>query len=585
MAKLALCIITKGDEELKHLKKAVASVGKYANQVVITTNSNKVKETKQWCLDNNYTYTHLPWNKNFSEQRNYNFNQTNNDIDWILWLDSDDEFIEPDFIPEIIARADQANVHGVFLDYWYGCLFKDGKPSLENLLDVEITQKRERFLRKGFVTWKSRLHETPVPVDGLDYKYQSYPYSEDENPFAVLHKGAHWQSDNLSKMARNRELLELQLIDEGENPDPRTLLYLMKIYIMQGEEEWQKCLDYGNKYLELSGWDAERCEAATIMGRAFGKLDDHQAATEIIHTAIVNYPYLPTTYFRLAEAYINAGNYRLAKHWYDIGLNMELPKSDNITNIYEMKQMAATVGYRLAFQQKDLKKAATLMKRVYELDPNENNKEQMEYVRELATLDQNCERADKLLRYLIEIDEEKAAYGIIEALPHAISDQPFARQLRRQVTPPRKWAKDEICYYASFNNKHFEEWGFANLEEGIGGSETAVLQLSLQWAKKGYHVTIYGDPGGQRGKYQVGKGSVTILPWYFFNPRDHFNVFIQWRASFLAGRLVCKKFLVDLHDVFFKEDVSTLVDSVLVKSKYHKNMGKSSKYKVISNGI
>lgn len=584
MSKLALCIITKGDEELSSLKQAVDSVVDYVDQVVITTNSNKVDKTKDWCKTSGYTYSHLPWSKDFSKQRNYNFSLVNNDIEWILWLDSDDEFVNPQHIPRIIQNAINAKVHAVFLTYWYGCLFKDGKASLDNLLDVEISQNRERFLKKGSITWKSRLHETPVPVEGIDYKYLLYKHSQ-ENDFAILHKGAHWQSNNLAKMERNKELLELQLEDEKENLDPRTMLYLMKIYIMLGEQEWKKCIELGNQYLDKSGWDAERCEAATIMGRAYGKFQDHQSAIEIIHVALTNYPYLPTTYFRLSEAYFNNGQYRLAKHWHDVGLTIPLPKDTAMDNIFEMKQMAVFMGKQLAFQNKDLEKAQDFAHKLYKLDPSPNNESEWNYLRELNALNQNCERADKLIQYLESIDEEKAAYNVLTSLPQAISEQPFAHLLRKRLMPPRKWAHNEICYFASFGGKHFEEWGFSNLETGIGGSETAVLRLSIEWAKKGYHVTVYGDPGEQKGRYEIASGSVTLLPWYYFNHKDNFNVFIQWRSSSMAGKIACKSFLVDLHDMYNPMDINNKVDKIMVKSEYHKNLGGGDKYKVVSNGI
>jgi hypothetical protein len=124
------------------------------------------------------------------------------------------------------------------------------------------------------------------------------------------------------------------------------------------------------------------------------------------------------------------------------------------------------------------------------------------------------------------------------------------------------------------------------LKSGIGGSETAVIRLSEEWAKKGYNVVVYGDP-----KEPVEINGVTYLPWYYFNKRDRFNIFIQWRATHLAGKIHAKMFLSDMHDVYadvtHKDNIDKL-DKFMCKSIYHREFGKDfpvTKVEVISNGI
>jgi hypothetical protein len=98
------------------------------------------------------------------------------------------------------------------------------------------------------------------------------------------------------------------------------------------------------------------------------------------------------------------------------------------------------------------------------------------------------------LIYLNSIGSTSSIVKILDALPQAISQQPFAQTIRKNVLPPRKWGKDEICYFANFGAKFFEKWDETALTTGIGGSETSVIRLSQEWAKKGYRVTVYGDP-------------------------------------------------------------------------------------------
>ncbi|GIW70211.1 MAG: hypothetical protein KatS3mg101_0958 [Patescibacteria group bacterium] len=89
----------------------------------------------------------------------------------------------------------------------------------------------------------------------------------------------------------------------------------------------------------------------------------------------------------------------------------------------------------------------------------------------------------------------------------------------------------------------------------------------------GWKVTVYADCVAEK----VVNG-VRWLPYKMFNPRDNFNIFIQWRSSHLAGKIKARKFLVDLHDVFSPKAIKwDNVDYVMVKSQAHRNLAKNIK--------
>jgi hypothetical protein len=152
---------------------------------------------------------------------------------------------------------------------------------------------------------------------------------------------------------------------------------------------------------------------------------------------------------------------------------------------------------------------------------------------------------------------------------------------------PRKWEENEICYFANVGTKHFFQWDGNSISKGVGGSETAVIRLAEEWTKAGYRVTVYGDPE------KITKiNGVTYLPWYHFNKDDEFNIFIQWRNAQLAGKIKCKKFLVDLHDVFsgldFSPEQIEAIDKFMVKSKWHRKLAPNisdDKFSIVGNGI
>jgi len=593
MMKIALCIITKGDEELNNVVKAVASVSEYVTAVYITTNSKKYKKVEEWCSkDDKLNHSHLDWSDNFSQQRNFNFSQVPEDFDWILWMDSDDVILNAHLLPDIAKISKKQGIDTVFFDYWYGAKF-DGEPSEETFVENEITHYRERLIRPGSVVWKKRIHESPVPVDPQNYRYSKVTYSK-AVPIAWLHLGA--SRDALpefleKKMARNRRLLRMELEDErasGE-ADPRTILYLMKIEAESRDEEVLKgCVELGKEYLLKSGWDQERAECCRLMGRCLGTLGDHKKAFDYIMLAIKEYPRAPLSYLYLARECFNLKNYGAMKHWMEVGLSIDTEKNPAaMKNILELKLLSAELMlqyYHVA--EKNPRKAYRAARLLNKLNPTEQNAFNEEFLYDLKELDIASEHVHMFLNYLRDIRQEETIPKVLDLVPPEMRRLPFANRYYNMYSRPRNWKDNEICYFANFGSNHFENWDGNSLKTGIGGSETAVIRLSEEWVKLGYKVTVYGDP-----EKECTINGVLYKPWYTFNIKDRFNIFIQWRSSNIVKKINAKKVLIDLHDVYHQNTHihnAKYVDKFMVKSLFHRNFGKDisdEKMEIISNGI
>ena len=591
--KIALCLITKGDEELELLKGAVKSALPAVDSVYITANSEKYDKTSKWCADNGYNFTYHKWTDSFAEQRNFNFSQVPKDYDFILWMDSDDVIIGANHLRDLAQISKKQDYDVIFFDYWYGCKF-DGEPSLETFVEKELTQKRERLIRLGRTKWKKRLHETPVPIDGEHFKYSKVEYSE-QYPVAWLHLGADRdmsQEETDAKMERNKRLLEMELNDERTDngtADPRTLLYLMKIY---AEDEdpiiLKKCIEMGDEYIQKSGWDQERAVCYQLMSKCMGKLGLNEDARDFLHNAVKEYPYDPLLYLYLARVYFNLGDYRAMKHWMRLGINMDIEDSNSgFSNILELKVLSAELMTEFNLRgEKNIRKAYESAKLLNKLNPTPENQQNEDYLYDKSELDKACEHAHKLVDYLRSVQRENLIPAVIDNLPEEIKRLPFAVNYYNKYKEPKVWGDKEICYFANFGGGHFEKWDGNSLKQGIGGSETAVIRLAEEWVKMGYEVTVYGDP-----QEECVINGVNYLPYYKFNIRDYFNIFIQWRQNNLADKLNAKKYYVDLHDVYWPETLEPKIDQVdklFVKSKYHRSLGENipdSKYQIISNGI
>jgi tetratricopeptide (TPR) repeat protein len=593
--KIAFCGIVKDDSELVMLQNMLASVIPYVDSVHITANGKEAAGIEAYIksLEVKYPYkvvdyTYLAWNSDFGEQRNFNFSRAPKDTDFIFWMDADDLLVGGENLRPACEIAKKNGKDVVFLEYWYGCEF-NGAPSKETFKKIDIKHFRERLIRPGTITWKGRLHETPMPVDGQRDQYTKIPYNNDK-PLAIMHTAS--LDDAFSKIERNRTILESQLEDERRSgqADPRTLLYLMKIYAeVGGDELLRKCIEMGEEYLTKSGWDEERANCCDLMSICYSKMDDYDNTIKFLHKAISEYPHGPLHYIRLALAYYNKERYREAKHWLTIAGNLDLDsQTAGITNIKEMKVLFSQLALKLAYNvDKDHERALVFAKKLVEEQDLPEHRQDLVFLENLVDWKRACVDARKLLTYLEEIGEETRIVPILESLPEAIAEQPFGIQFRQKYTKPRIWKDNEICYFANFGGAHFEMWDSTSLVNGIGGSETAVIRLSQEWTKAGYKVTVYGDP-----KKKGEQNGVTYLPWYYFNRADKFNIFIQWRNPVLGRTIKAKKFYVDLHDMvsqvdYSKETVDAL-DGVFFKSQYHRNLLPElpeSKAFIIGNGI
>lgn len=584
---ISACVIVKDDSELNSFRNSVESYLSYVDEVNVVANGKNVKGIKKYCKEKNLNYKFVPWCDDFSVVRNASFEMARKDTDYIYWQDGDDILVGGELLRDIAQTAKDTNKDLVFLTYWYGCSF-NGEPKYENMTSVDMQHPRERLIKPGTNIWQGRLHETPVP-NNQEVSYTHVNFSDDF-PIAVMHTAK--DIELTDKMERNMRILELQLEDEkakGE-ADPRTLLYLMKIYNeLDLKELWKKCLDFGREYIGKSGWDMERGVCWDIMAQCVAKLGDEKTAILYWFNSLREWPYDPFIYLRLANGYFNLKLFRQSFHWLEIAMKQSPDfKSSGIVNLKGMKVLAAETMLNLYWNAKrDVNKAVEAATLLYKEVPSDANKENLAFLYDMKDLNDTCERIDKTCEYLESIGDLEAVLRLLESLPSSISTQPFAIKWLQKVSKPRKWADNEICYFANFGQKHFEQWGPESLEKGIGGSETAVIRLSQEWAKKGYKVTVFADPGQKK---EI--DGVTWLPWYYFNKDDEFNVFIMWRSAALAGKVKCKKFLVDLHDLFsgldFTDEQIENVDKFMVKSNYHRKLGPNipdSKFKVISNGV
>ena len=82
--KIALCNIVSGDREYDDWIIAIESAVDYVDSVHITANDKEHTLVEKACKMRGWDFDYLPWNKDFSEQRNHNFSRVPKDTDYII---------------------------------------------------------------------------------------------------------------------------------------------------------------------------------------------------------------------------------------------------------------------------------------------------------------------------------------------------------------------------------------------------------------------------------------------------------------------------------------------------------------------
>jgi len=147
----------------------------------------------------------------------------------------------------------------------------------------------------------------------------------------------------------------------------------------------------------------------------------------------------------------------------------------------------------------------------------------------------------------------------------------------------KKWSDNSIVYYTG---NSLIKWSGKN--DNLGGSETAVAQLSYYWTQLGFDVTVYGNV--EEGTYQ----GVKYVSVKDFNINDYYATLILWRGfgCTILPYVRASKLIIDLHDhtdsKFFVDPHMQKVERVMVKSMFHRKlfpMIPDSKIAMIPNGV
>lgn len=569
--KLSLCMIVKGsNDEAEYLSALLASIKGHVDEICITI-THLPSEKRNYAVEKvakkyGAKISDFEWVEDFSEARNLNFAQATGD--WIMWADADDTIEHPEKLRLICEQAPQ-HISVIGLNYDY---------QTDDEGTVRVKHTRERLIRNnGCTTWKGRLHETPVDVRRI-----AKAMSTEVN---VVH---HAKPDRWVKSSeRNMRILEKQLGEEGNDPDPRTMFYLASCYQEIGRVNDAKQLY--EMYLKLSGWDQERCVARCQLAEmAFDNNDDPGAIAEYMQ-AIIERPDFPTPYIGLAKVYMNSEKYDRAVQYLEMALAKPEPKTSMVMNPLDYTYRPWLMLAECKYRQGQVDDAIAACKKALTYRDDELTRGFLETYNKLKGHKLATEAFTGLATFLELTGEPEKVSALLEATPKELQDNPMVLRIRKKYTEPKVWPKKSVVIFTGASA--IGEWGPWSLDEGIGGSEEAIVRLSRRLAQQGYDVHIYANPGNKAGDYHANSDTeckcdgtsphlYDTVKWHNYwelDLRDTFDIFVAWRSPwFFDADVNARKSYLWLHDVMQPEEFTperlAKLDKVIVLSKYHRSL-------------
>lgn len=553
--KIALCMIVKDSvEELEHLSDCLDSVQEQVDGVFIYFNGRGEvinDAARNFAKKRKVKWEYHEWT-NFGDARNKSFAMVPKDYDFILWLDTDDTVVNPEKLKQV-ALATPKHIDGIYMAYDY---------AHDQFGNVTVQHYVARMVRNnGSFKWSDKiLHESLEPI-------RHCGKAINEEVRVVHHADAERRDRSLQ---RNIEMLEKELKGEGSKPDPRTLFYLGTAYIDIGRLDDAK--DLLGMYIRLSGWAEERSQAWVHLGNIYEYEDNDAEMRKCYLHALNENPKDPSPYVELAKVEIRNKLYAKAVEWLKMALNKKRDPMTTVHHstetIYKAYMFLSECYLNLGGQ--NLDDALKYAQKALEMRPDDITRSHYDSIHQLIEHRTKTEGVMMVLKGMVENEKEKIP-EFIKSLPEELRDNPGILRYMKKFAPPKQWPKKSIVIFTG--NSILGEWGPWSLDEGIGGSEEAVVRLGRQLKNQGYEVWVYATPGARVGEYD----GVHYRNYWELNLADEFDVFVAWRSPwFFDIDMKARKKYLWLHDVmneneFTKERLERL-DKVIVLSQYHRDL-------------
>lgn len=566
MRTIGLCLLIKNEKD--NLEKLLSSVKNQVDWVYLTdtgSTDGSVEEAQRICkkVGLKLETSHFEWVDNFAKARNFNFSQAK--TDWILWLDGDDTLEGGESLRKTIDNAELNGVTGIYANYDY-----QSDENNNNLNDHD----KLRVVKNGLYSWTYwgrkpegedvSIHENLFALPGTETK------DGGTEEFSVIH---HISPDGIKdSRERNLRILRKQEVEEGDNPDPRTVFLLGREY--DGNGMYEEAIPYLKRFVEMEGTPGETLHACSMLSKIYERKGMFKQQLHWAYRGVEAHPTHPLGYLRIAETYRNMGEWQ---NVVDAVLLLRTKKVGRMETLaYTDFAINKPADLELANAYTELGKfdeaREVIAKAIKDL-----TKDEKEYVQPAINQVNYMENTSKLERAtrvfantLIQSEKIEGLLDLLKVVPEPIRHKKAVTDIQRVLGFNKLWNKGNITILARAG---IEPWDEDSLKTGIGGSETAVIEMAKRWGNAGYHVTVYGDVNEEK-RFD----NVRYLPGDQINYSDRFDIFISWRnvQAFKEVDIQANAKYLWLHDVpdptDFTRTVWEKIDKIIVLSDYHRGL-------------
>lgn len=554
-------IVRPSDDEALVLDRCLNSAYQHVDKIFITqAGPAQNKRVSEVCEAYGAVESFYKWNDSFADARNFNFAQVPKEYDYILWLDADDVLRGGEHIKSILYENPRVDVFTMW--YLYG--FDEWKNPI-------VVHHKTRIVKNdGCVKWVGDIHEDFTDNRVVERKHT--------NDVEVLHL------TNVDRIEHSKvRNAHVAKVHAKHYPgDPRSFWVLANAEKALGNNE--KALKHFQKFIKESQSDEERYIAYLRIGECEMARDGKLAAVDAYRYAIGMRPFYPDAYIQLGYLFYTMERFEEAIGLLKHAITLKPPLYTIM--VFNPRDYDYTplkwLGYcYMAINQPML--ALDCFEALLKITPKDKKLQSVvENMRVVARKNEEMLRRYSEMKDMPK-DKMKEA---LDAIPDDWKANPLFTNLRNvNFIKETSSGKDLVivCGYTS------REWTPKAVEEGIGGSEEAVIHLAKRFVKAGWHVTVYNNCGHKTEKFD----GVTYAPFWTWNYRDKQDVTILWRHPRMADyEINSTKVFLDLHDVVkdgeFTEKRLSRINKVFVKSEFHRSLFPSipdEKVAIIPNGI
>lgn len=439
--------------EAPRLRACIESIRAHVDQIVIvdTGSDDGTDELAEELAD---VFGRFTWTDNFADARNHANSLAT--CDWTIWVDGDD----------VIRGAEHLRGHAARVDALRGdspaMLLMPYEYQRDDQGNVVTLQRRERMYRpREAFKWAEPVHEVLTPIA---------PGCQTHHADDVVFE--HHREDKAAAPGRNLEILRRHY-DAGYQ-STRSLYYLGLEYGHIGDTG--QAIAFLRRYVGQSQWDDEHALAACAISRHYCTLGDYREALSWAWEGMTAREGWFEPLYAAGRAFYflaQRGGPMERRDWersaYYLDLAVSRPPTDSLLFVNPMEALHEVELFRaVAHAQIGNTEAAIA----------------------------SCERGlamkhdDGLASNLATLTESRNRDKVDE----------LVRLLGGSYTPPdeRPPGLDIIV----FTGHAWEPWSPETAKRnGIGGSETACIEMTRRWVAAGHRVRVYGDCLAMEGKY------------------------------------------------------------------------------------